>query len=81
MDRHEQVRVVASGESHPVGQRDETVVGPCHIDSVETALLQLVAEDIGEGEGDLLLVDAACGARAVVDAAMTGVEHHDRASD
>ena len=64
--------------AHALGERHEGVVGARHHHAVFAGLLDLVAQQQREFEHDRLFELAAGGARAVVDAAVAGIDDDQR---
>ena len=79
MDRDEQRGLARAGELDAIAQRHEGVVGPGHEHAVFAGLLDLVAQHQRELEDDGLLHLPARRPGPVVDAAMAGIDHHERA--
>ncbi len=76
----EQIRLVLPGEVNALveGQIGVVVAGQRHVELPRCH--QQVAQLQGKGQRDVLFVHAARGAGAIVDAAMAGVDHHQRAA-
>ena len=63
---------------HPLGERNEGVVVAGHHHAIFAALLDALAQCHGEIEHDGLFGLAALRLRSMIDAAVTGVNHHHR---
>ena len=79
MDRDEQGGAGIARHVHALAERDESVVGTCHQHAVFAGFLDPLTQAPGEIEHDILLHDVpARPFGSGVDAAVTGVEHHQR---
>ena len=79
MDRDEQRGLTLPRQLHPLAERHEAVVGPRHDHAIFSGFFELIAQQQREIEHQRLFRDvAARRPGAVIDAAVTGIDHDDR---
>src|SRR5512135_1239624 len=79
MHRDEESSSVCARKTHPFRKRDKRVIRTCHRDPEFASALELLTQCLRKSEDDILFKFSARTFGTVVDAAMTGIKHDQRA--